>query len=400
MIIHPKIRGFICTTAHPQGCFEAVKQQISYVKAQGKFAGPKRVLVIGASTGYGLASRIALTFGAGAQTVGVFFEKEPSEKRTATAGWYNTAAFEQLAHREGYYAKSINGDAFSNAIKEQTAQLIAKDLGQIDLIVYSLASPRRTDPNTNQIYNAVLKTVGKPYTSKTIDTNTKEIKEITLEPASQEEINETIAVMGGDDWRLWIEYLIKRKLLAPSCMTIAYSYIGSKLTYPLYREGTIGKAKEHLEQTALQLNRELKNINGRALVAVNKAIVTQASSAIPVVPLYLAILYRVMKDKNLHEGAIEQITRLFQKNLYDDNSAIDEQGRIRIDELEMRPDVQNEVINIWQKVNSDNVDELTDIAGYRQDFHRLFGFDFSTINYDAEVEQMVTIPSLDETEVI
>ncbi len=389
MIIKPKIHGFICTTAHPKGCFKAVQKQVDYVKQKSKFNGPKNVLVIGASTGYGLASRIVPTFGTGASTIGVFYEKEPSEKRTASAGWYNSAAFETLAKDAGLYAKSINGDAFSDAIKQQTAQLIRDDLlGKLDLIVHSIASPRRIHPKTQQIHNSVLKTIGQPFTNKTVEPMTGAIKEVTIEPASEAEIEDTIAVMGGEDWEMWIDLLEQENLLADGCKTIAYSYIGPELTFPIYRDGTIGKAKQHLEHTAHKLNERLNKINGTAVISVNKALVTQASSAIPIVPLYISILYRIMKDKGLHEGCIEQIYRLFADNLYPNGDIkLDEQGRIRIDDYEMRPDVQEQVQKLWQEINESNLETLTDIAGYREDFYHLFGFGFDDIDYDADVDQ-------------
>jgi len=389
MIIKPKIHGFICTTAHPKGCFKAVQKQVDYVKQKSKFNGPKNVLVIGASTGYGLASRIVPTFGTGASTIGVFYEKEPSEKRTASAGWYNSAAFETLAKDAGLYAKSINGDAFSDAIKQQTAQLIRDDLlGKLDLIVHSIASPRRIHPKTQQIHNSVLKTIGQPFTNKTVEPMTGAIKEVTIEPASETEIEDTIAVMGGEDWEMWIDLLEQENLLADGCKTIAYSYIGPELTFPIYRDGTIGKAKQHLEHTAHKLNERLNKINGTAVISVNKALVTQASSAIPIVPLYISILYRIMKDKGLHEGCIEQIYRLFADNLYPNGDIkLDEQGRIRIDDYEMRPDVQEQVQKLWQEINESNLETLTDIAGYREDFYHLFGFGFDDIDYDADVDQ-------------
>jgi enoyl-[acyl-carrier protein] reductase/trans-2-enoyl-CoA reductase (NAD+) len=395
MIIKPKIRGFICTTAHPTGCFKSVKMQVNYVKQKGKFNGPKNVLVIGASTGYGLASRIVPAFGSGANTIGVFYEKEPSEKRTASAGWYNSAAFEILAKDAGLYAKSINGDAFSDAIKEQTAKLIRDDLSKIELIVYSIASPRRIHPKTQQVHNSVLKTIGQPFTNKTVEPMTGEIKKVTIEPANEAEIEDTVIVMGGEDWEMWLDLLEKENLLADNCKTIAYSYIGPELTFPIYRDGTIGKAKLDLEYTAQKLNERLNRINGKALISVNKALVTQASSAIPIVPLYISILYRIMKDKGLHEGCIEQIYRLFADKLYPNGDIeLDEQGRIRIDDYEMRDDVQQEVQKLWQEVNENNLETLTDIAGYREDFYHLFGFDFADIDYDADVNQMVNIPSL------
>lgn len=396
MIIKPKFRGFICTTAHPEGCKANVHEQIEYVKKQGIVDGPKNVLVIGSSTGYGLSSRIVSTFGSGASTIGIFFEKAPSGNRTGTAGWYNTAAFEEFAAKEGIYAKSINGDAFSNDIKKQTVELIKKDLGKVDLIVYSLAAPRRTLPDTGETVSSVLKPVGETYTSKTVDFHTSEVTEITIEPANEEEVKNTIAVMGGEDWELWIDLLQKEGVLSEGFKTIAYSYIGPKVTHAIYREGAIGKAKDHLEKTAAKLTEKYKEVNGNAWVSVNKALVTQASSAIPVVSLYSSILFKIMKEKNLHEGCIEQMYRLFTDKLYSSSIEVDNNGLIRIDDLEMRKDVQDAVEIIWEKINSENIHELSDIDGYRKDFFRLFGFEYPQINYDADVDIEVKIPSIED----
>ena len=396
MIIKPKFRGFICTTAHPEGCKANVHEQIEYVKKQGIVDGPKNVLVIGSSTGYGLSSRIVSTFGSGASTIGIFFEKAPSGNRTGTAGWYNTAAFEEFAAKEGIYAKSINGDAFSNDIKKQTVELIKKDLGKVDLIVYSLAAPRRTLPDTGETVSSVLKPVGETYTSKTVDFHTSEVTEITIEPANEEEVKNTIAVMGGEDWELWIDLLQKEGVLSEGFKTIAYSYIGPKVTHAIYREGAIGKAKDHLEKTAAKLTEKYKEVNGNAWVSVNKALVTQASSAIPVVSLYSSILFKIMKEKNLHEGCIEQMYRLFTDKLYSSSIEVDNNGLIRIDDLEMRKDVQDAVEIIWEKINSENIHELSVIDGYRKDFFRLFGFEYPQINYDADVDIEVKIPSIED----
>lgn len=396
MIIKPKFRGFICTTAHPTGCRESVKEQIEYVKKQGKIDGPKNVLVIGSSTGYGLASRIAATFGSGASTIGIFFEKAPSGNKTATAGWYNSAAFEEFAAKEGYYAKSINGDAFSEDIKKQAVELIKKDLGKIDLIVYSLAAPRRTLPQTGETVSSVLKPIGHTYTSKTVDFHTAEVSEISIEPATDEEVKNTVHVMGGEDWELWINYMVNEGVLADGFKTVAYSYIGPEITHAVYREGAIGKAKDHLEKTAKELTEKYSDMNGKAWVSVNKALVTQASSAIPVVPLYAAILYKVMKEKDVHEGCIEQMYRLFKDRLYKSSTEVDVAGRIRIDELEMRQDIQNEVKKIWETINSSNIHEVSDIDGYRKEFFRLFGFEFENVDYEAEVDADVRISSIVE----
>ena len=396
MVVKPKFRGFICTTAHPAGCAQNVMEQINYVKAQPALAGPKRALVIGASTGYGLASRIVSTFGAKAATIGVFLEKPALKNKTASSGWYNTAAFEEAAHAEGYYAKSINGDAFSQEIKRETAELIKKDLGAVDLVVYSLAAPRRTHPLTGETFSSVLKPIGQTVTSKTLDIHTGEITETTIEPASEEEIKQTVAVMGGEDWRMWIDALRQAGVLAPAVVTVAYSYIGPEITRFVYRDGTIGRAKEDLEATAGILAKELRQSGGQAYVSVNKALVTQASAAIPVVPLYVSLLYKVMKEKGIHEGCIQQIYRLFQDRLYSAAPVppVDEEGRIRLDDWEMREDVQAEVAELWEKVNSENIRSLSDVDGYKRDFFNLFGFACPGIDYDQEVEIEKAIPSL------
>lgn len=394
MIVEPKIKGFICTTAHPKGCQESVRQQINYVKLQPRFHGPKRVLIIGASTGYGLASRIALSFGSGSKTLGIFFERPASGKRTASAGWYNTAAFERYAHAEGYYAKSINGDAFSDEVKAQAIDMIQKDFGQVDLVIYSLASPRRTDPKTGETYTSTLKPVGSTYKSTTIDTHTGELKPVELAPATEEEIAHTVAVMGGDDWRVWIETLKKKNLLAIGAQTLAYSYIGPEVTYPIYRKGTIGHAKDHLLATANDLEKQLQGIHGHAFIAVNKALVTQASSAIPVVPLYISLLFKVMKQKGIHEGCIEQMHRLYADRLYEFDLDLDEKRRIRVDDWEMRSDIQAEIKKTWPTITQKNVMQLIDLEGYREDFQKLFGFGFKEVNYQEDVEVDVPIPSL------
>lgn len=392
MIIKPKVRGFICTTAHPIGCAKHVEEQIEYVKSQPKINGPKKVLVIGASQGFGLASRIAATFGADADTIGLFFERPASEGRPATAGWYNTAAFEQAAREAGRFTKSINGDAFSNEIKAQTIEMIREHFGQVDLVVYSLASPRRIHPNTGETFNSVLKPIGEPFTNKTVNFHSGVITDVTIEPANEEEIRQTVAVMGGEDWEMWIDALRDAKVLADGATTVAYSYIGPEVTHAVYREGTIGKAKEHLEATAHRLNDSLKSSGGRAFVSVNKALVTQASSAIPVVPLYISLLYKIMKDKQIHEGCIEQMYRLFSERLYTDGTVpVDEAGRIRIDDLEMRADVQEEVAKLWANVNTDNLGEVSDIEGYRKEFFRLFGFDMEGVDYEADVNEQVEL---------
>jgi enoyl-[acyl-carrier protein] reductase / trans-2-enoyl-CoA reductase (NAD+) len=395
MIIQPKMRGFISTSSHPEGSARMVEEQVNYVKAHGQFKGPKNVLVIGSSTGYGLASRIVTTFGADAKTIGIFFEKPAEGSRTASAGWYNSAAFEKLAQSSNHYAKSINGDAFSHEIKRQTAALIRKDLGKVDLIIYSLASPRRMHPETGQLYSSVLKPINQSYTSKTVDPLRKELKEITLEAATEDEINNTIQVMGGEDWEIWIDLLLKENLLAEGVITLAYDYIGPELTHPIYKNGTIGKAKEHLYQTSLKLNEKLKNLHGQALLSVNKALVTQASAAIPVVPLYISLLYKIMKENGTHEGCIEQITRLLKTKIYGKTPAArDAEGRIRMDDLEMEASVQNKIAELWPLVNAENLSTLSDIDGYNDEFHKLFGFNQPGVDYDADINPEVEIPSL------
>ena len=395
MIIQPKIRGFICTTAHPEGCFKAVEQQVQYVEAEGRFEGPKNVLVIGASTGYGLASRIVATFGAGAKTIGVFFEKEADDKRTASPGWYNTAAFEKIAQQHNFYAKSINGDAFSQEIKEQTAALIRKELKQVDLIVYSLASPRRTHPVTGQVFSSTLKPIGQPFVGKTVDAFKGEVKDVTIEPATEEEIANTVAVMGGEDWAMWIDFLAQENLLAEGVITVAYSYIGPELTYAVYRDGTIGRAKENLKETADQLNIKLKPLHGQAVISVDKAVVTQASAAIPVVPLYISLLFKLMKENGTHEGCIEQIERLFREHLYASNPVPrDAEGNIRLDDLEMQADIQQKIAALWPEITTENLSQLTDIKGYCDDFYRLFGFNMEGVDYSAETDPVVKIESI------
>ena len=391
MIIAPKIRGFICTTAHPEGCAAHVREQIDFVQKKGPIAGlPQRVLVIGASTGYGLASRIVPAFAGGAATLGVFFEKPPEPQRSASAGWYNSVAFEKAAHAAGLYAKSVNGDAFSDAIKEQVIALIKAGLGTVDCVIYSLASPRRTHPKTGVVHKSVLKPVGEPFTASTLDTDKGTISTVTIEPATEQEIADTEAVMGGEDWEMWIDALAAAGVLAPDATTVAYSYIGPDLTWAVYRNGTIGHAKEHLEATAKRLSAKV----GRAFVSINKALVTQASSAIPVVPLYISLLYKIMKAKGTHEGCIEQIQRLFADRLAPGkNPQLDEAGRIRVDDWEMQPDVQAEVAKLWPQVTTENLPQLSDIAGYRAEFLKLFGFGLPGVDYTAETDPNVPMPS-------
>ena len=386
MIIKPKVRGFICTNAHPQGCAVNVQEQIAFTKAKGPVANaPKKVLVLGCSTGFGLSSRITAAFGGGADTLGVCFEKEPSESKTATAGYYNTSAFHDAAKAEGLYAHTINGDAFSDALKDQVINELKNSIGTVDLVIYSLASPRRTDPKTGDVYNSVLKPIGKQYISKNLNTDTLKIADVTIEPASDEEIANTVKVMGGEDWEMWIDALRDADLLADNFQTVAYTYLGDKLTWPIYGKATIGKAKEDLDRAAKALSKHGSN----ARVAVLKAVVTQASSAIPVMPLYLAILFKVMKEQGTHEGCIEQIQRLFKECLYSATPRLDDANRYRVDELELNPSVQTKVETIWDQVTEDNLFELTDFAGYKTEFLRLFGFGLNGVDYDAEISPLV-----------
>lgn len=396
MIIAPKIRGFICTTAHPEGCAKHVAEQIAVVKSRGLIEnGPKRVLVIGSSTGYGLSSRIAAAFGSNAATFGVFFERPGEADRTATAGWYNTRAFEQEAAAAGLYARSINGDAFSNEIKSEVIAAIKADLGQIDLVIYSLASPRRTDPNTGEVYKSVLKPIGSSYTNKNLNTTTGVVNEITIEPAEGDDIRQTVAVMGGEDWELWTDALMEAGVLAEGVQTLAYSYIGPEVTWPIYKNGTIGRAKEDLERVQRALDAKLASIHGKAWVSVNKALVTQASSAIPVVPLYISLLYKVMKAEGTHEDCIEQMDRLLRDRLYNGKPQPDEAGRIRVDDWEMAPQVQKLVGERWEEVNTENFTTLGDFAGYQSSFLRLFGFGLEGVDYAADTDPAVGIPSLE-----
>ena len=394
MIIKPKVRGFICVTAHPGGCAAILQDHIKYVKSRGPIAGgPKNVLIVGASMGYGFATRIVSAFGCRAATIGVFFER-PSEKgRTASAGWYNTAAFTSAARADGLYAANINGDAFSDEIKEKSIERIKADLGTVDLVIYSLASPRRTHPRTGETFKPALKPVGQTFSSKGLDTDRKEVKEITIPPASEEEIRGMIGVMGGEDWSMWIDALESGGVLAPQATTIAYSYIGPKVTWPIYNQGTIGLAKKDLEKTGKALNARLARTNGRALVSINKAVVSQSSSAIPVVPLCISLLFKVMKEKGTHEGCVEQIYRLFSTRLYDGaDLQLDEAGRIRLDDWEMDPEVQREAAESWTRVTTENLNELTDFDGYQIEFLKLFGFRHDGVDYDADVDPAVDIP--------
>ncbi|MBI5381519.1 MAG: trans-2-enoyl-CoA reductase family protein [Opitutae bacterium] len=395
MVIRPRIRGFVCITAHPVGCAAHIQEQIDYVKRHGAITGgPKNVLVIGASTGYGLSSRITAAFGCGAKTLGVFYERPSEEDRPATPGWYNSIAFTNAARAAGLYAANLNGDAFTDDLKRQAIDIIRRDMGPIDLVVYSLASPRRIHPRTGAVHKSALKPVGCVYSNKTVDTDLGIVSDVTIDPASEQEIADTIAVMGGEDWEWWMQALDEAKLLAPGATATAYSYIGPEVTWPIYKNGTIGLAKNDLERAAKRIDALLKvNGYGRAFVSVNKALVTQASSAIPVVPLYISILYKLMKAKGTHEGCIEQIQRLFAKQLYNGSALnFDDGGRVRIDELEMAPDIQAGIAPIWQQVNTANLETLTDIAGYRAEFLKLFGFGLPGVDYTADVEPHIPMP--------
>lgn len=395
MIVAPKIRGFICTTAHPDGCAKHVAEQIDIVRSRGAIEnGPQRVLVIGSSTGYGLASRIAAAFGCGAKTIGVFFEKPGEETKCGTAGWYNSAGFEKEAAAAGLYAKSFNGDAFSDEMKTTVAAAIKEDLGQVDCVIYSLASPRRTHPKTGETFKSVLKPIGESYTNKNLNTATGVVDEVTLPPAEGDDIAQTIAVMGGEDWGMWIDHLLGEGLLAEGVSTLAYSYIGPELTWPIYKNGTIGKAKEDLERVQRALDEKLAPLDGKAWVSVNKALVTQASSAIPVVPLYISLLYKIMKERGTHEDCIEQMDRMFRERLCNGNPQPDDAGRIRIDDWEMDPEVQSLIDERWQEVNTDNLSELGDFEGYQAGFLKLFGFGLDGVDYGADTDTAVKVPSI------
>jgi len=395
MVIQPKIRGFICTNAHPVGCAEHVKEQIEYVKSLGPVAhGPKNVLVIGASTGYGLASRITAAFGSGAKTLGIFFEKEPSENKTASAGWYNTAAFEQAADAEGLWNKHLNGDAFTDELKAQAIDIIRSEMGKIDLVVYSLAAPRRKDPVTGEVFSSVLKPIGQSYTARTLNTSKREIEEVSVEPANADEIHHTVKVMGGEDWERWLDQLNAAGVLATDCQTVAYTYIGKELTWPIYGKATIGKAKEDLDRAAAAITAKLADKKGKAYVASLKALVTQASSAIPIMPLYISLLYRVMKAEGTHEGCIEQINGLFRQGLYSDAPIMDDAGRLRMDGKELSDHIQQAVKDLWGQVTTDSIDTLTDYKGYHNEFLRLFGFGYGHVDYDADVTAQVPLRNI------
>jgi len=394
MIIKPRVRGFMCITTHPTGCEVNVKNQIDFIKSQGAIDSPKRVLVIGSSTGYGLAARITAAFGGGASTLGVFFEKPGTDRKPGTAGWYNSAAFHKHAEAEGLYAKSINGDAFSTEIKDKVIATIKEDLGQVDLVVYSLAAPRRQHPITGEVFNSTLKPVGKDISMRGINTDKEEIQEFSMEAASQQEINDTVAVMGGEDWQMWMDALAEAGVLADGAKTTAFTYIGEKITWDLYWDGTIGQAKKDLDARVIGIREKLAAHGGDARVSVLKGVVTQASSAIPIMPLYLAMLFKEMKARGTHEGCIEQLYRLFTQCLYSDSPRTDEEGRLRVDELEMDPEVQSAVEAAWSDISTENLISSTDFKGYKRDFLNLFGFDLDGVDYDAEVDPQVEISNL------
>ena len=391
MIIEPKIRGFVCITAHPEGCAKKVADEIAIAKASSIESGPKKVLVIGASTGYGLSSRITAAFSCEASTLGVFFERPSSNGKPASAGWYNTVAFENEATAAGLYAKSINGDAFSNEIKEEVIQTIKEDWGTVDCVIYSLASPRRTDPTTGNTYKSCLKPIGSSFTNTSLDTNKGLVESVSIEPANEEDIENTVKVMGGEDWELWMEALSNAGVLNEDTKTVAYSYIGPEVTWPVYKNGTIGTAKLDVERASRAIH---EKYGIEAYVSVNKAVVTQASSAIPVVPLYISILFKIMKAKGTHEGCIEQIVRLFKDRLYEGELNLDSEGRIRVDDWEMDPDIQAEVASIWPSVTTDNLREVSDFDAYQKEFLELFGFGLEGIDYSQDVEVDRPIQSL------
>jgi len=389
------VRGFLCVTTHPVGCEANVKNQIDYVKSKGAIENdPKKVLVIGASTGYGLASRITSAFASGAATLGIFFEKEGTEKKPGTAGWYNSAAFHKFAEAEGLYAKSINGDAFSNELKQKTIDIIKQDLGQVDLVVYSLAAPRRQHPETGEVFSSTLKPIGKDVVQRSIDTDKNVLKDVTIPAAIQEEIDNTVAVMGGEDWQMWIDALDAAGVLADGAKTTAYTYIGEKVTWDIYWHGTIGKAKQDLDRRVIDIRKKLAAKGGDARVSVLKAVVTQASSAIPVMPLYLGLLFKVMKADGSHQGCIEQIELLFRESLYGQSPHMDDDGRLRADYLELRPEIQDQVAQLWARITDDNIDEVSDMAGYHHEFLKLFGFEIDGVDYDADVDPVVPIENL------
>ncbi|WP_318462653.1 enoyl-ACP reductase FabV [Photobacterium leiognathi] len=393
MIIKPKTRGFICTTTHPVGCEENVKEQIAYTKAQGPIANaPKRVLVVGSSSGYGLSSRIAAAFGGGAATIGVFFEKPGTEKKPGTAGWYNSAAFDKFAKEEGLYSKSLNGDAFSNEAKQKTIDLIKEDLGQVDMVIYSLASPVRKLPETGEVVRSCLKPMGETYTATAVDTNKDVLIEASIEPATEQEVADTVTVMGGQDWELWIDALSDAGVLADGCKTVAYSYIGTEITWPIYWHGALGQAKMDLDRAAKELNEKLAKTGGSANVAVLKSVVTQASAAIPVMPLYIAMVFKKMREEGVHEGCMQQILRMFNERLFkaDGTAAeVDGENRLRLDDWELREDIQQHCRDLWLNVTNENLFDVADYQQYKDEFLKLFGFGIESVDYDADVNPEV-----------
>ena len=395
MIIKPRVRGFLCVTSHPAGCDANIKRQIDYVKSQGPIAdGPKRVLVIGASTGYGLSSRITAPFGCGADTLGIFFEKEGTQAKPGSAGWYNSAAFHNYAQADGLYAKSINGDAFSNEVKQKAIDTIKADLGQIDLVVYSLASPRRQHPVTGVVHNSTLKPIGGDAVQKGVNTDKEQVQDFHLEQATQDEIDNTVAVMGGEDWQMWIDALDDAGVLADGAKTTAYTYIGEKLTWDIYWHGTIGAAKKDLDKRVVAIRERMAAKGGDARVSVLKAVVTQASAAIPAMPIYLALLFKVMKEQGTHEGCIEQIDGLFRDSLYSAQPYLDEEGRLRADGQELDPAIQDAVAKLWQGVNTETLRQLSDFEGYKREFLQLFGFEVDGVDYAADVNPEVPINNM------
>jgi enoyl-[acyl-carrier protein] reductase/trans-2-enoyl-CoA reductase (NAD+) len=390
MIIKPKVRGFICINSHPQGCAANVQEQIDYIEGKGDITGaPKNVLVIGCSTGYGLASRITSAFGGGANTLGVCFEKPPTERKTGSAGYYNTAAFMDAAHSVDLYAQTINGDAFSHAVKDKAIAMIKENMGKVDLVVYSLASPRRQDPDSGEVYSSSLKPISEGYTAQNLNTDTLKITDITVEPASEDEIAQTVKVMGGEDWELWLDALLQADVLSEGCQTVSYTYLGEKLTWPIYGHATIGKAKEDLDRAAAAIRARLADLKGDAHVSVLKALVTQSSSAIPIMPLYISLLYKVMKQEGTHEGCIEQLYRLFTEGLYTDSPRLDKANRYRMDNLELLPAIQDKVGELWPQVTEENLMQISDYQGYNDDFLKLFGFGVAGVDYEAETSTFV-----------
>lgn len=393
MIIEPKIRGFICTTTHPEGCRANVQEQIAYTKSQAPLVnGPKRVLVVGSSTGYGLASRIAAAFGGGAATIGVFLEKAGTEKKPGSAGWYNSAAFDEFAKAEGLYSKSLNGDAFSHEMKQAVIDTIKADLGQIDMVVYSLASPVRKMPDTGELIRSSLKPMGETYTATAVDTNKDILIEASIEPATEEEVENTVKVMGGQDWELWINALADAGVLAEGCKTVAYSYIGTEITWPIYWHGALGKAKMDLDRAAGELNQTLASVNGTANVAVLKSVITQASAAIPVMPLYIAMVFKKMREEGVHEGCMQQIFRMFSQRLYKADGSVaevDSENRLRLDDWELRDDIQQHCQDLWSKVTNENLRDVTDYQAYKDEFMKLFGFGVDGVDYAKDVNPVV-----------